>query len=800
MSTKSKPSLGRKVLLSTVGTAILYLPIQQSFAQLEEIVVTSRRYEESITDAPLAVAVMDTDYLKSNRIDSIQDILELTPGSTWGQFTKAQPALTMRGINGGNFGNSSLESTVQVVYDGVPATKAFMLTLPVYDLQRVEIMRGPQGTTFGRNATLGLMHFISARPNQETSGSVEASVGNLGLFGLNGHYNTALSDTLSGRISFNYQDTDGTMEDANTGAPLESAENKSLRVSLLYEPSDSFSAYLKGEIIQDDEMPTVRRGRECVGNWLNPGANFGGYSDSCDGGPFTALQDPTREWSVTRDIVLATAELVWNFGDISVTSLTGIQDGEHDNMQDAFGTPFSIRDQGVTNDAQVLSTEIRIDNFASGNRLRWLVGASILKDEERRVETNIGGANRGNCTLNGCPRPAWTLIQDMASETDSLGLFGEINFDITDQLALSVGGRYSDESRTMDWDLDGFGNAGGLSGVGFGNPGRYCNDNTVAGICGTAANPMGFEAQADQDWDNFSAKVSLSYQINDNSTLYALYSEGFKAGGFQNDARHLQAFNLFIDSEEVVNYELGWKGSYNRAIFAATVFKMEQTNAQVGNQVAVGTSGNANIISNQPGQNNDGIELEGTFSLTDSLTVGGSFALYSVEMGEGSTTGVTFDNASGSISASGEDISGDRPNGSPDTTAALWAAYTWDLASGANVRLRGNWTHRSDVWAASGTANRDGLTIAGDGPMYLRPSLNKFGFNLTWTSADDNMSLELWGKNLDNNPDYINFGPGIGSIFNRGAAGPLGNRVRARPVGTTGRRQFGVTARYNFGG
>ena len=91
MST-SKPLLGRKVLLGTVGTAMLYLPIQQSFAQLEEIVVTSRRYEESITDAPLAVAVMDSDYLTNNRVASIQDVLELTPGSNWGQFAKAQPA------------------------------------------------------------------------------------------------------------------------------------------------------------------------------------------------------------------------------------------------------------------------------------------------------------------------------------------------------------------------------------------------------------------------------------------------------------------------------------------------------------------------------------------------------------------------------------------------------------------------------------------------------------------------------------------------------------------------------------
>ena len=105
---------------------------------------------------------MDSQFLEDQRINTIQDILELTPGASWDQFAAAQPGLSMRGVFGGTFGNASLESAVQVVYDGVPLTKAFMMTIPAYDLERVEVMRGPQGTTFGRNATIGLMHFISA--------------------------------------------------------------------------------------------------------------------------------------------------------------------------------------------------------------------------------------------------------------------------------------------------------------------------------------------------------------------------------------------------------------------------------------------------------------------------------------------------------------------------------------------------------------------------------------------------------------------------------------------------------------
>ena len=205
MRMKTRASLIRPVVLSALGVALIYTPIQETLAQeLEEIIVTSRRYEESITDAPVAVAVMDTQFLEDQRVNTIQDILELSPGASWDQFAAAQPGLSLRGLFGGTFGNASLESAVQVVYDGIPLTKAFMMTIPVYDLERVEVMRGPQGTTFGRNATIGLIHFISAKPRQDFSGDIRATTGLDGpdLFGLSGHVGGGLSDTISGRLAF----------------------------------------------------------------------------------------------------------------------------------------------------------------------------------------------------------------------------------------------------------------------------------------------------------------------------------------------------------------------------------------------------------------------------------------------------------------------------------------------------------------------------------------------------------------------------------------------------------------------
>ena len=825
MRIESKSSFNRSLFVSAVGMVLIYLPIQESLAQLEEIIVTSRRYEESITDAPLAVAVMDAQFLEDQRINTIQDILELTPGASWDQFAAAQPGLSLRGLFGGTFGNATLESAVQVVYDGIPLTKAFMMTIPVYDLQRVEVLRGPQGTTFGRNATIGLIHYISAKPSQESSGEIRATVGVDGpdIFGITGHVGGGLSDTISGRLAFNYQDRDGAMEDVNTGAALENFENISVRGSLLIEPSDSFSALVKAEYITNDDLPQVRRGEGCTSAWLQ-GANgfytddLAGYTDSCK--DWTVDQDDSRNWFVERDMFFLTAELIWSLNnDMAITSITGYQDGEHHTAMDAFGAPFALRDQLVDNDADVLSTELRIDNHASGNRFRWLAGFVYTDDQELRVEENIGMPER----VPGCGRnlafgrdcPQWNLLQTGDADNESLGIFGELTFDLSDRWTLALGARYTDESRTLDWVADGWGDAGGLAGIGLDNPeaGRDCNDPAnrfpdplgrgnqnpppgIATICGTVANPVGFDAVAKQSWTNTSIRVNLQFAVSDNSNLYATYSEGYKAGGFQHDARNLEAFNLFIEPEDMTNIEFGWKGSYDRAIFAVTVFEMEQKDSQVGLQLAVG-SGNANMVFNAASVESTGIELEGTFAVTDNFQLGGNIGLYDTEFGPGSTTGAVFD-PSGQIIPSGADISGERPNTSPEETWALWGSYVFDLSGGSSLRFRADWQHRGDQW--SRVANRDGLNVAGTQFINLRPDLDRYGVDASWTSADNKLGISLWVRNLNDEMDQLNPGPGVGYIFNLGQAGPEGGRDRDRPRGFAGRQVSGATLTYRFGG
>lgn len=790
---------GRQLWVSALSLIVLAVPIQEAMAQLEEIIVTSRRYEESITDAPLAVAVMNTEFLRENGVKNLHDILVLTPGADWDQFAKAQPGLTLRGIRGGAFGNASIEHAVSVVSDGVPITKAFMMTLPAYDQARVEVMRGPQGTTFGRNATLGLVHYISARPSQESSAAIEVSAGERDLFGVNGHFNGALSDTVSGRIAFNYSDRPGPMDDETSGDPLDYAINTSIRASLLIEPSDTFSAYLKFEYMDDEEFPTVRRGNDLGATWLT--GSYDSYVNNVDPWKVTLSPDPAgNPWIVEREMFNLTAELNWSLAnDLSLTSITGYLDGDHYSNSDAFGTPYDIRDQLVWNDATEFSQEFRLDNHASGNQLRWLVGVSYLTDEEHRVELNEAEPMRGNCNAvdpTGCPRNS-TLVTDGTNNTDAFGIFGEITYDISDSLTLAVGGRYSEDSRDLDMAVDGWGSAGGLGGIGLDNPDptRDCNAiqaATPGAPCGTEAMPVGYSGSVSESWSDFSPKVSLSWAVNDNSNIYVLYSEGFKAGGFQQDARWRDALDLILDAEGATNLELGWKGSYESIVFAVTLFMQEQTDVHTGNLVAIGSS-QSNLLVNAKGVENTGLELEGTWAATDNITLGGTIAKYDPKFLNG--TIINGAQAADGTITGGEDVSGTMPSYNVDFAYYLFASYDWQLANGSSLRLRADVKHRDETWGQNGATNRAGRNLNDDGFMYLKPSITKPGLRAEWTSADGEMSFSVWGRNLDDDPDPVNYGPPFGYLY---LNGPGPEPVRARASGLKGRRQIGATFRYNF--
>jgi|SaaInl4_100m_RNA_FD_contig_31_1195897_length_2717_multi_13_in_0_out_0_1 iron complex outermembrane recepter protein len=812
-----KPKIPLLLVVVSMAVGVGVSPIAGAQAVLEEVVVTARRYAESITDAPVAVNVMDANYLQAQGVQHVFDILELTPGATWGEFAAAQPSFTVRGVTGGNLGNASLESAFQLVVDGIPQTKAFMMTPPPYDLERVEIMRGPQGTTFGRNATLGIMHFVTAKPQQEFDAQVNTSFGERSLFGVDGFITGPLSDNVSVRLAFRRHEQDGDMEDENTGAAIDAQENTAVRASLLFEPSDNFSAYVKGEFIMDDDLPNARRGESSTVPWLLAGGSMGGgpayineYTANADPWKMSQSIAPPGGWFMRRDMVFLTGQLQWQLdNDIQLTSLTGFQDGRHHTYMDVFGAPEVLQDQEVRNEGSIISTELRIDNSASGDAMRWLAGIYLQTDTEDRLEYNRGFPERGNGGGRTFPQPPSHWITESTADTNSVGLFGELSFDLSDSLNLTVGGRYTDDSRDYLFSNKCSGRAGACGSFGtvspeFGgseayncaNPANRFIGPSGATECGTLDAPMGIviPENLSNSWDNFSANVSLSYAVNDNNNIYALYSEGFKAGGFQHDARNLGALHsAIVDSEEAENLEFGWKGSYDRARFALTIFQQEQINAQANALVPVGSSFTTSVL-NYGGVETDGIEFEYTFLFGENFMLGGNIATYDGVRGPNSFIGAGVNAVTGLVE--GVDVSGTKIG--LDETWVLFGSYDFHFGGGSKLTLRADIQHRSGI--PGNPANDTVLLLDGSGPAFDRPEIDNVGASLTWTSANERTVVSLWGQNLTDEYDWKNIGPAIGFHYNTGGyVNRSGMGIGSPGRGYSGRQRIGLDARFNFG-
>ena len=789
-STRKRNSCGehtisRFSILACVLT--LLVPAQSAFAQsdeegvaLEEIIVSARRYEESLEDAPVAVNVLTEDFMINNRIQRADDILEFTPGATWESFSKMQPVASMRGVIAPTPGNSSSEASIQTVVDDVVITKDFMKSPPMFDMNRIEVLRGPQGTAFGRNASVGLIHFVTNKPSQEKSASMLLTAGVGDLFEVQGHYNSGLSDTVSGRLAFNYNTYDGDTESISTGKGLDGFGNTAIRGSLLFEPSDTFSALLKLEYSEDRDDAPVRHGyqqpdgSDCSIPYVRSPPYKETYFDDCSD-PFKteiSVEDDEFQFETNRDILTFAAQLVWDFkNDMTVTSITGYMDGKTDSLMDLAGTPNDVSFQEVRNDGNSFSQELRLDNMATDSRVRWLAGFFYMTDEEDRFEENKFQPRNAR----GGPFVPTYIATFSNNQTDSYSFFGEINYDFTERTTLTYGGRYVDDSKDYLYGVAASGvnrQLGGVPGVGPGIDGvdAVCRSNAMGPpdpTCGSRDNPLGFQDHpTDDSWSDYISKLSLSHAINDNLNVYALYSEGFKSGTFQPDARNKASADIHVEPETSKNYEVGLKGASSRFRYAVTGYYLEVKDVQTINLVPVG-AGFTGLISNVGAVESLGLEVEGSWLATDNFLLSGNFSLIDAELVD------TPDPSNPDI-----DISGERPPGAPEWTYSFFGEYTFPLAGGSRIVLRADVRGRSDVFNQTSSRNTDP-------PLRLRPEIHNWGGRMSWISADGSWNVSLWGKNLNEDVDIENFGP----------PSPCCSTFAA---GFRNKRSYGVTAIYSW--
>jgi iron complex outermembrane recepter protein len=536
---------------------------------LEEVVVTAQKREESVQRIPVAVTALDETALETRNIVNLQQVGAFSPNvriETTRSGSGSGGPIFIRGV-GQNDPITSADPGVGVYVDGVYFGRMNGSLFDLVDVERVEILRGPQGTLYGKNTIGGAVNVITQKPGSELEGSVKARLGNYDYAQVVGSANIPLSDTVYTRVSAIGERRDGYSENTLDipGRDLDERRASAARAAIRYAPSDEFDAQLS--LDWNDEHNGGRALRR-----VNAGTEIAqGSSD-----PFTASLDyPGYRNSESGG---AAVHLRWNGPAFSLVSITSYRDIDEDHKVDLDAGPTNLAHQNVTYRQRQMSQEFQILGSSFEDRLNWIGGLYAFNENARYVEFDslLGGAS--------------FLDLDVQPENTSFATFGQLDWKITDRLTGTLGLRYTYEKRQLDLRFNAFGPA-------------YIEDT----------------------WSEPTPRLAFAYQATDAVLFYVSAAKGFKAGQFNARARSTPEYRP-LDPEKVWAYEVGTKTRFldNRVQLNIAAFYSTYEDIQLVS-FAAQPNGVDFTASNAPEGKISGAELEFEARPFDGLRVQGSF-------------------------------------------------------------------------------------------------------------------------------------------------------------------------------
>ena len=586
-----------KLALGVSALAILFGARSIAHAQLDEIVVTAQKREQSIQDVPIAITAIDEGYIESRNITSIKALSSLAPNvkieNTPGNTSAAQIS-----IRGGVTINPALtwEPTVGLYLNGSYIGKTQGSVFDVSDIERVEVLRGPQGALYGRNTLAGAVNIITAKPTEEFGGKLKVGFGNYNSQMAKGSVNFGPLGPIRAKISGLIEKRDGFVEAVEnpfpavlTAGPLrgqeqyESFDKKSVLVALRADLSDKFTLDYTFDYSEADQEPAFSQIINVSENNIfdpnSPAYAFGGAFFPLDlyvnaDRQFTGTTDSPNIFEISQvQGHNLTATYDGGFGEFK--SITAFRSTEWADGLDLDGAPLPLAHTQRISDYDSFSQELQLTR--SADRLNYVLGVYYFKDDgfTNNPQTFFGGAS--------------VFDSRYGFETDAKAVYGQLDFDVTDALTLTGGLRYTEEEKTI--------NRANIA-VAFMN----LPPNTPFVPEGTTGKTK---------FDDFSPQAGVNYAASDNINLYAKYSKGFKSGGFNGEAESVVETLRPYEAETINSFELGAKTRFwgGRAQLNATAFFNKHKDMQLSVFTAQGAA--ASDIRNAGGANINGFELEG---------------------------------------------------------------------------------------------------------------------------------------------------------------------------------------------
>ncbi|MEQ7154668.1 TonB-dependent receptor [Brevundimonas aurifodinae] len=645
---------------------------QTGETQLDEIVVTARRRAESLQDVPVAVSAFSEERLSDLQADDISGIQYSVPNLYLDRGDGANAVVYLRGV-GQNDSLAFADPGVGIYVDDVFIARSQAAFLELFDVDRIEVLRGPQGTLYGRNTIGGAVKFVSSPPPSTPDAYLEAGIGNYDARILKGRLGGPLIDgVLNGKIAFAWSEREGYAENSIDGQDDGDQNSLAGRIALDWTPSDRLQVLLSVDAKRD--RPDTSRSP--VRETALTGALTNGTLVT-----FPAATDP-YEVDVNANGLSdltgygASVTVRYDMSDaVTLESITAYRELDFDLNLDADGSPLPILDILLLQDQTQFSQEFRA-SYDAGGRFTGTAGVYYFKDED----TTFSGVDNGGATIFGFPVTVFgfqtSSLADTRQDTESWAIFADVSYDLTERLSIGAGLRYTTEEKSSTRRFENF----------F-DPTVSVIDNTPPFLAGqgTAGTPI----TGDEDFDAFTPKVSLAYSPNDDLLLYASASRGFKSGGFDGRATNDFSFEPFRP-EFVWSYEAGAKitGMDGRLIFNAAYFYNDYTDIQVtsfGSDPVTGVF--VSLFTNAAAATIQGLEFELAARPTDQLSINASLGLLDAQYDE-------FDILVGGVAT---DVSDRALVNSPEVNASLAATWEQPLDNGLTLVLHGDAGYRSEI-------------------------------------------------------------------------------------------------------
>ena len=685
---------------------------QDEAATVEDIVVTARRTEESAQRTPLALTAFSGQTLERTGAQQVTDLQGAVPNLNivQGRGSSNSTNIYIRGV-GQPDALQTFDPAVGVYVDDVYYSRIRGTQFDLLDLERIEILRGPQGTLYGKNTIGGAMKLVSRRPGQDFRARGSVSAGNYDLIDMQGAVSGPITDGLAFGLSALHSQRGGYVTDPATGAEYNDKNSTAVRGTLAWDPTDAIRIDLTADYSKDDAGLTVGQATNSL-TYLAGGVVYPVASPLPEYN-FQTRTTPGLPNETRLESSGVSLRAAWDLSDaLTLKSISSYRRLETDDYIDFDATELEIADALVAVDQDQVSQELQL-TYDSGP-LTAVGGLYYLKENVTSHQESYDDALLGPAFLNsGFLR---TIDDDL--ETTSKAAYANVSYAVTDALRLSAGVRYTEEEKDYRRTTSTFYSLLPAFNVTY-------NFNPPTG-----------------EYEDTSIMLSADYQLNEDAMVYARYAQGFKSGGF-NGRANSAADSTEYEPETADTFEVGAKTTYwdnrFRLNLAAFFTKYEDFQARVsGIDTIPGQPVPSPVLSvlNAGSLDIFGFELESVLVPVRNLTLDAQVGFLSADYKE-------FDDAR--FTAFGGTRSFQEPAFSPKWTTRFGAQYVFDLDGGSNVTVGGAAKYRSRMaLAVDNTPTNSAIEL----PGMFQDDYWLYDARVVWNDPDDSYSIGLYGQNL----------------------------------------------------